>query len=115
MSESPLRIQFGSTLVTSERKPVYHYLIVERKTVAPFEFKGNLRRVVCTLNSTETFHCSLLPNGKGEFCFCPNKTIRDKLGISVGDRVIVELVNDESKYGMPMPEEFEEVLRQDRD
>ncbi|MFT3743199.1 MAG: YdeI/OmpD-associated family protein [Pyrinomonadaceae bacterium] len=30
-----------------------------------------------------------------------------------GDMVDVVLVKDESKYGLPMPEEFEEVLNQD--
>ena len=30
-----------------------------------------------------------------------------------GDVVRVLLVKDESKYGLPMPEEFEEVLKQD--
>ena len=35
------------------------------------------------------------------------------LGIFVGDKVDVELTRDESKYGLPMPEEIREVLNQD--
>jgi uncharacterized protein YdeI (YjbR/CyaY-like superfamily) len=35
------------------------------------------------------------------------------VGAVAGDIVDVVLVKDESKYGLPMPEEFEEVLKQD--
>ena len=37
----------------------------------------------------------------------------DAIGIVAGDTVDVLLERDESKYGLPMPEEFEEVLKQD--
>jgi hypothetical protein len=52
-------------------------------------------------------------NGKGGYYISLNKTTRDSLGISVGDKVDVELVRDESKYGLPMPEELQAVLDQD--
>lgn len=42
-----------------------------------------------------------------------NKQRRTELGLTVGDTVNVILEKDESKYGMPMPEELEEVLNQD--
>lgn len=38
---------------------------------------------------------------------------KKRLGLVAGDIVKVRLVKDESKYGLPMPEEFEEVLKQD--
>ena len=82
------------------------------KKVEHFGFKGNLRRVVCTLNGTETFNCSLFPS-KGDYFITLSKKLRDKLGLDLGDTATIELEKDESKYGMPMPEEFEEVLRQD--
>lgn len=53
-----------------------------------------------------------MPN-KGEFVISINKAIREKLKIDDGDTVDVELVADTSKYGLPMPEELAEVLRQD--
>jgi bifunctional DNA-binding transcriptional regulator/antitoxin component of YhaV-PrlF toxin-antitoxin module len=70
---------------------------------------------VCAINGGHTFQCALLPWTKGGFCIVVNKKIRDKLGISHGDKVEVELVKDESKYGLPMPKELKEVLRQDRE
>ena len=42
-----------------------------------------------------------------------NKQRRTELGLTVGDTVNVVLEKDESKYGMPMPEELQEVLNQD--
>lgn len=114
MSKSKDIVKFETTLVTSAGKPVYHFLLVEKEWVAPLGFTGNIRRVVCTMNGVETIQCSLLPTGKGAYYYISlNKTIRDKLGISVGDKVDVELTRDESKYGLPMPEEFAEVLKQD--
>ena len=49
------------------------------------------------------------------FTLSVNKQKRDAIGIVAGDTVKVELVKDESKYGLPMPEEFAEVLNQDAD
>ena len=89
-------------------------LRIPREAVAPLKLKGNIRRVVCTLNGKETFNCSLFPS-KGNYFITLNKKLRDKLRLDVGTAVTVELVKDESKYGMPMPDEFAEVLRQDED
>jgi bifunctional DNA-binding transcriptional regulator/antitoxin component of YhaV-PrlF toxin-antitoxin module len=54
-----------------------------------------------------------MPSGSGEYIISINKKKRDELGIRVGDIISVELTRDESKYGLPMPEEFREVLAQD--
>jgi len=80
--------------------------------VVDFGFKGNLRRVICTLNETETFNCSLFPS-KGDYFITVSKKLRDKFGLGIGGTVTIELTKDESLFGMPMPEEFAEALRQD--
>jgi hypothetical protein len=114
MKASTPIVKFETPLVTSAGKPVYHFLRFNKGIVASFGFKGSIRRVVCTLNGVETFQCALLPAGDGtQYCITMNKTMRDKLGIAVGDVVSVELARDESKYGLPMPEELQEVLNQD--
>ena len=107
-------VKFESTVETTDSAPPYHILRVSRKLVTPFEFKGNLRRVICTLNGVETFQCSLFPS-KGDYFLTLSKKLRDKLRVEIGDTVRIKLEKDESKYGMPMPEEFAEVLRQDLD
>lgn len=109
------RVTFTTRLVTTDTKPVYHYLLVERDWVEPLEFSGSTRRCTCTVNGKLTFHCSLMPSGrkKGSYYISINKANRDKLGLSPGDEVDVVLVRDDSKYRMPMPAEFREVLSQD--
>lgn len=104
--------KFKSKLEVTDSDPPWHILRVPKAKVAHFGFRGNLRRVVCTLDGTETFNCSLFPS-KGNYFITLNKKLRDKLGLKIGDFATIELVKDESKYGMPMPEEFAEVLRQD--
>ncbi len=104
--------KFRSKVEVTDSTPPWHIVRVPKKYVADFGFKSNLRRVVCTLNGNETFNCALFPS-KGDYFITLSKQRRSKLGIDVGDSVMVELSKDESKYGMPMPDEFAEILRQD--
>ena len=106
------RVKFESTVEITDSDPPWHILRVEKALVADFGFKGNLRRVICSLNGCEPFNCSLFP-GKGDYFLTLSKQLRKTLGIDIGDAINVELQQDTSKYGMPMPEEFAEVLRQD--
>lgn len=90
----------------------WHFLPVDAEHAKALGFEGKSRRVVCTLNGEHTFPCALMPSG-GSFFIMVNKKIRTSLGIEAGHSVRVDLVKDTSKYGLPMPEEFEEVLAQD--
>ena len=116
MPTSPKKVRFTSVLTQHEHEFGWHFLTFDSKRVAGLRFEDRKsRRVVCTINGSHTFQCALLPWTKGGFCIVVNKKIRDKLSISDGDKVKVELVKDESKYGLPMPKELKEVLRQDRE
>ncbi len=90
----------------------WHSLLIDRTVVARLAFKDRYKRVVCTINGGEPFQCALLPSG-GRFYIIVNKKKREALGIVAGNKVAVELAIDESKYGLPMPEDFREVLDQD--
>ena len=106
------KAKFVSVLEVTDSKPPWHILRVPKAKVEKFGFKRNLRRVICSLNGTEPFNCALFPS-KGDYFITLNKKLRDKLQLNVGDDVTIELRKDESKYGMPVPDEFAEVLRQD--
>lgn len=108
-------VKFRTTLITTDAKPVYHYLLVEKEWAAPLGFTGNTRRVICRMNGKLSIQCSLMPSGKGPYYISLNKETRTKLGISPGDEVDVHLTRDESQYGWPMPDELQEVLNQDSD
>ena len=73
------------------------------------------RRVVCTLNDQEEFQCALMPKGDGTYFINVNKAIRKRLRLDLGSEVQVKLRKDESKYGLPMPEEFAELLAMDEE
>jgi Domain of unknown function (DUF1905)/Bacteriocin-protection, YdeI or OmpD-Associated len=107
-------ISFEAVLEKLSDEFGWHYVAVSRQVSEAFGFTGNARRVVCTLNGTVTYQCALMPKD-GNFFILVNKKHRDRLGIIVGDTVRVELVRDESKYGLPMPDELREVLDQDPD
>ena len=72
-----------------------------------------IKRLICTLNDKETFHCALLSMGNGLYFVMVNATLRKKLKLTFGSILKVNLEEDKSKYGMPMPEEMAEILTQD--
>lgn len=108
-------VKFKSILTRSPgHESGWYFVPVTAKLGEMFEKKNGSRRVVCTINDTETFQCALLPS-QGDFVIVVNKTKRTRLGLIEGDEIDVTLTKDESKYGLPMPEEFQEVLNQDPD
>ena len=112
MPRSSDQVSFTTELTRSTNDSGWHFLPVEKAVAAKLAFDGTARRVVCSINGAEPFQCALLPSGD-RFYIIVNKGKRDALGIVAGDEVRVELIKDESQYGLPMPEEFREVLDQD--
>jgi hypothetical protein len=112
MAEPQKQVKFKTELVMATTGSGWHFLFVTNELVAKFGFKDKYKRVVCTMNERESFQCALLPWGD-LFYIIVNKKKRAALGIVAGDTVDVLLEIDQSKYGLPMPPEFEEVLRQD--
>jgi len=112
MAKPQKSVKFKTELVMSTTGSGWHFLIVKGEIVAKLGFEGKFKRIICTMNEGEGFQCALLPWGK-LFYIIVNKKKRDAIGIVAGDMVNVLLEKDESKYGLPMPEEFQEVLNQD--
>ncbi|NOT49377.1 MAG: DUF1905 domain-containing protein [Acidobacteria bacterium] len=100
------------TSVLKKSKTGWYFLTVSAEIAKKFETDPKTRRVVCTLNGTHTFQCALSPN-KDVFTIGVNKPLRAALNVEEGDEVSILLEPDTSKYGAPIPEDFEEVLRQD--
>ncbi|TNE48346.1 MAG: DUF1905 domain-containing protein [Bacteroidetes bacterium] len=89
----------------------YHFMVPE---LASQELlASDARRVICVLNGKAEFQCALMPKGEGQYFINLNKKLRDQLRLTVGSQVDVALRPDNSTYGLPMPEEFAELLRQD--
>lgn len=71
------------------------------------------KRVVCTLNGDLKVQCAIMSAGDGVYFINLNKQIRDALSLKEGHKVQIHLVKDTSEFGMPFPEELEEVMAQD--
>ena len=98
---------------TLERKPSslsWNYTIeVPLDLAQQFIAKDN-RRIICTLNDKQEFHAALMPNGNGGFFITINAEIRKKLKLKEGISLHVQIRKDNSKYGIHLPEEMEELL-----
>lgn len=117
MSSKPAKaraIKFKAALDKFSPESGWHFIPVSKEIADKLAFTGKGRRVVCTLNGAETYQCALMPY-QGSYFMMVNKRVRTCLGIVPGDMVAVELIHDDSTYGLPMPEEFREVLNQDPD
>ncbi len=69
---------------------------------------------MCSIDGSPERQCALTPDGKGAYLITVNKSLRDSLGLTFGSRLRITLRPDESKYGLPMPREIQEVFRQDK-
>jgi hypothetical protein len=105
---------FSAVLQKSTNKLWGCHFVVQNNIVQQFD-EVNSRRVVCSLNDEVEYQTALLPYGDGTFVVRVNKPTQKKFGWKIGDEVNVQLRKDESKYGLAMPGEFEELLRQDED
>ncbi len=74
---------------------------------------GKDKRIICTLQKAETFQAALMPMGNGDYFINIDKKLRDILRLNEGDEVFVSLQKDTSEYGLPVPAEFAELLKQD--
>ena len=70
-------------------------------------------RLLCTVNGSLTYQCGLVALGEGRAYISINSKRMKQLGVKLGDGVSVTLKKDDSKYGMEVPAELSELLRQD--
>ena len=89
-----------------------HHYVVPDELVQTLKENG-IKRLIATINDALKIHCALMPKGDGTYFITVNAETRKKLKMQVGQELEIEIVEDKSKYGLPMPEEFQEVLNQD--
>ena len=94
---------------------LWQFLFRVDKDMAEQFIEGDNRRVICTINGVVRYHSALLHDGLGGYLILLNQERRNLLGLHQGDTFTVQLEKDTSEYGMPMSEEFREVLDQKPD
>ena len=107
-------ISFATTLEKFEAN-LWNYHIQVPLSVSQMFLDNDSTRVVCELNGTLNFQCALMPKGDGSYFININKKIRDTLLLKIGSPVRAQLWKDDSEYGLPMPEELNELLLQDEE
>jgi len=106
--------KFESTLEKFQKNKIWSFHIkIPETIVSKFEKKD--KRFVCTLNDFISFQCGLLSAGELGFFININASIRKKINLNLHDTLRISLKKDTSKYGLPIPKVFEELLKQDPD
>ena len=89
-----------------------NHIKVPEDVVAYFKEK-KVKRLLCTLDKIETIHCAIMGSAEGPYILI-NKELKKKLIKDLGHKIQVKLKPDNSKYGMPMSEELEQCLAEDK-
>ncbi len=105
---------FITNLEKFENSKLWYYHIKIPNDVA-LALKKKSKRVICNLDGTYQFQCAILSTGEESFFININQDIRNKLKLDLNDNIQVTLTPDKSKYGIPVPEVFAELLIQDPD
>lgn len=103
---------FTSILDKFQKNRVWSFHFIIPDSIANDLIKKG-KRVICTINNSVTYQCGLLSAGDLGHFVNVNATIRKQAKIDWRDKVSITLISDTSKYGLPVPEVFEELLEQD--
>lgn len=106
-------IAFSAVLARSKNR-LWGAHVVVPPAAARQMANGTRRRVVCSIGGSRERQCALLPIGAATYVITVNKNLRETLGLEFGDRVHLAIRRDNSRYGLPMPAELKELLRQDK-
>jgi len=77
------------------------------------KFMNTDKRVICAVNGSDPIHCALLSNGEGSYYIMLNAAFRKKWKLIGGEDADVQLKKDNTKYGIYVPDFFEELCFQD--
>ena len=105
-------MKFKTTLEKFESNLWGYHIPVPNEIVEKF-IQGDNKRIVLKINEGGEVQCAFMPDGNGGWFINVNKELRKKLNLKVGQEVNAEIQKDESKYGLPMPEEMLELLQID--
>ena len=97
----------------SKHKSIFgaNCIVISKKQIE--KIGGYKVRLVCKINTNEAFPCAVMPYGDGTGYIMLSKEKHKKLKLNDSDEFKIELTKDESEFGMPLPEELAEILKQD--
>ena len=108
-----MKVKFTATLCNMESNLWNLHIPVPDNIYQAFK-EAKIKRVKVTYKEIVERPAAFMGKGDGTYYLMINKAEAKKLKLSVGDEFQVLIEKDQSKYGMPMPEEMEELLKQDK-
>lgn len=103
---------FSSVLYNLDGNIWHYHLKVPVEIHEKFKNEDDLR-IIVRVNDLVEWQAAIMPNGEDYFFININKENRKKLRLEIGDKAAVQIWKDDSKYGLPIPEEFDELLKMD--
>ncbi len=101
--------EFNGKYINPKSAIYYSGIVVPEHVVQKIKALEN-KRFIIYINEEISYPGTPIPVEKGTYIILVNKTRAKKLHLTFGDEVSVIMRPDESKYGMPLPDEFKEVL-----
>lgn len=98
-------MKFKSTLTISD-SGIWGLIFPIPKEISDHFRKEKINRFIYNINNNIQINRGMLPAGNGSYFVYINKEIAKKLDITVGHGVSIEMLPDNSEYGMPLPEEL---------
>lgn len=109
-----MSISYSSTLIDLDSKLWGMVLPIPAEIVEELLAATTDRRILCRINGQEPArHVALMPDGQGGYFINVGKDLRKSYQLNEGDLVALDISPDNSRYGMPMPEEMAVLLEQD--
>ncbi len=106
-------IPFSTKLANFDDSPLWGFHFDVPASVASVLIDGKDRRMLCQV-AGETIHSAFMPNN-GTYFVMLNKDFVKRHKLQIGQTMEIRACKDNSKYGMAVSEEFNEVLSQDTD
>lgn len=105
-------IQITTHIALLTYLPGMHYMFIPTHVVQHFG-GGFKRRLIATVNDSLQWQCGLMSLRDGNAYISISKDKMKQAKIENGSTISLRLELDNSKYGLPVPEEFKIVIDQD--
>lgn len=106
------KIEFSGRFVSSDHVLGYQGITVPKEVMTQIKKLDN-QRFIIHLNEDIVYPGTPVSIGKDHYIILVNKARQKKLRYNIDQEINLTLVPDESEFGMPMPEEFKEVMSED--
>ena len=89
----------------------YWHIQLPQELIASYEKTD--KRICCSINGNKAYHAALMPDGNGNYSILFNAARRKQYKIEIGDIVDVVIEQDNSEYGVEVPEVFYSICEAD--